>query len=120
MIPAEARWVVQNIYLPTTNCSSFSQIGIKDRLSCYIYIFFFLFCLLYLPFLYRPAGETHHAQPLLSFSHTTNFSFVVSLEPKQVLLSYHRPFLLRGEKTVTAFALVQRKMRCIKEEKRER
>jgi len=25
--------VVQNIYLPTTNCSSFNQLGIKDCLS---------------------------------------------------------------------------------------
>lgn len=42
MIPAEARWVFR-IYLPTTNCSSFSQLGIKDCLSCYIYAYIHIY-----------------------------------------------------------------------------
>lgn len=62
-------------------------------------------------------------KPLLSFSHTTNFSFVVFLSGRsEVLLSY-RPFYFAVRKLqeiIIAFALVRRKMRCIKQKKGER
>lgn len=89
MIPAEARWVIQNIYLPTTNCSSFSQLGIKDclLLRTHFYISFFFVFVFFLSHL----GEKYHAQPFLSFSRTTKY-FCCSFraETMSFPLSYRR------------------------------
>jgi len=61
MIPAEEQGGWSRIfYLHTTNCSSFSQLGIKDCLSCYTFLYILLCNLFSPPF----------------FSHTCLFSAI--------------------------------------------
>jgi len=120
MIPAEARWVVQNIYLSTTNCSSFSQLGIKDSLLFYIHIYF---CLLYLPFLYCPAGEIQPCSAIPKFLLHNQFFFCCfpRAETKSSYLIIRLYFAVRKlQKVITAFTLVRRKMRCVKQKREQK
>lgn len=130
MIPAEARWVIQNIYLPTTNCSSFSQLGVKDCLSCYIYIyihtylFFFFFLNIVLAFsLSSSRRDTPCSAPpkFLSHNHFFCCCFPRAEAKSSYLIIVRFYFAVRKlQEVIIAFALVRRKMRCIKQKKEER